>query len=88
MKNKLDAVLNRIQLYSYLLPTVKIGNAIMDFREKYTLSGLQERDKVEEYEKYLCEKADILENICAERGIGLWDEDEENIIYVSSKSKS
>ena len=40
MKNKLDAVLSRIQLYSYLLPTVKIGNAIMDFREKYTLSGL------------------------------------------------
>lgn len=39
MKNKLDAVLNRIQLYSYLLPTVKIGNAIMDFREKYTLSS-------------------------------------------------
>lgn len=37
MKNKLDAVLNQIQLYSYLLPTVKIGNAIMDFREKYTL---------------------------------------------------
>lgn len=37
MKNKLDAVLNRIQLYSYLLPTVKIGNAIMDFRKKYTL---------------------------------------------------
>lgn len=37
MKNKLDAVLNRIQLYSYLLPTVRIGNAIMDFREKYTL---------------------------------------------------
>lgn len=40
MKNKLDAMLSRIQLYSYLLPTVKIGNAIMDFREKYTLSGL------------------------------------------------
>lgn len=40
MKNKLDDVLSRIQLYSYLLPTVKIGNAIMDFREKYTLSGL------------------------------------------------
>ncbi|WP_158682963.1 hypothetical protein [Dorea sp. Marseille-P4042] len=37
MKNKLDDVLRRIQLYSYLLPTVKIGNAIMDFREKYTL---------------------------------------------------
>ena len=37
MRNKLDDVLSRIQLYSYLLPTVKIGNAIMDFREKYTL---------------------------------------------------
>ena len=42
MKNKLDAVLNRIQLYSYLLPTAKIGNAIMDFREKYTF---QDRKK-------------------------------------------
>lgn len=39
MKNKLDDVLSRIQLYSYLLPTVKIGNSIMDFREKYTLSS-------------------------------------------------
>ena len=37
MKHKLDAMLNQIQLYSYLLPTVKIGNTIMDFREKYTL---------------------------------------------------
>lgn len=43
MKNKLDAVLNQIQLYSYLLPTVKIGNAIMDFREKYTLPGCKKR---------------------------------------------
>lgn len=51
----------------------------------YDMKDIKER---EEYEKYLCEKADILENICAERGIGLWDEDEENIIYVSSKSKS
>lgn len=40
MKNKIDAMLSRLQLYSYLLPTVKIGNAIMDFREKYTLSEL------------------------------------------------
>ena len=40
MRNKLDGVLNQIQLYSYLLPTVRIGNAIMDFREKYTLSRL------------------------------------------------
>lgn len=40
MKNKPDGVLNRIQLYSYLLTTVRIGNTIMDFREKYTLSRL------------------------------------------------
>lgn len=40
MMHKLDVVLSQIQLYSYLLPTVKIGNAIMDFREKYTLPGL------------------------------------------------
>lgn len=43
MKNKLDAVLNQIQLYLYLLPTVKIGNAIMDFREKYTLTDCKKR---------------------------------------------
>lgn len=47
MKNKLDTVLNRIQLYSYLLPTVKIGNAIMDFREKHTLQR-KERGGVDE----------------------------------------
>lgn len=47
MKNKLDVVLNRIQLYSYLLPTVKIGNAIMDFREKHTLQR-KERGGVDE----------------------------------------
>lgn len=34
--NKLDSVLNKVQLYSYLLPTCKIGNWIMDFRLKYT----------------------------------------------------
>ncbi len=33
----IDYVLQMIQLYSYLLPTVKIGNAIMDFRQKYTI---------------------------------------------------
>lgn len=43
MKNKLDAVLNQIQLYLYLLPTVKIGNAIMDFREKYTLPDCKKK---------------------------------------------
>ena len=34
---KIDYILQMIQLYSYLLPTVKIGNKIMDFRERYTL---------------------------------------------------
>lgn len=33
----IDRLLNKIQLYSYLLPTVKVGNAIMDFREKHTI---------------------------------------------------
>lgn len=33
----LDRLLNKMQLYSYLLPTVKIGNAIMDFRENHTI---------------------------------------------------
>lgn len=71
MKHKLDNMLNQIQLYSYLLPTVKIGNAIMDFREKYTLSGLQERDKVEEMknkEKYAKE---ILEIACSGGSIAI-----------------
>ena len=36
MKSKLDYMLQMIQLYSYKLPTCKIGNSIMDFREKYT----------------------------------------------------
>lgn len=40
----------------------------------YDMIDIEEQ---EEYEKYLCEKADVLENICTERGIGLWDEDEE-----------
>lgn len=37
MKKKIDYLLNKIQLYSYLLPSAKIGNKIMDFREKHTL---------------------------------------------------
>lgn len=48
MKNKLDAVLNRIQLYSYLLPTVKVDNAIMDFREKHTLQRKEQGGRDEE----------------------------------------
>ena len=41
----------------------------------YDMRDIKERKW---YEKYLCEKADFLENICMKRGIGLWDEDEEN----------
>ena len=37
MKRKIDYILQIIQLYSYLLPTVVIGNSIMNFREKHTL---------------------------------------------------
>ena len=32
-----DYVLQMVQLYSYKLPTVRIGNTIMDFRTKYTM---------------------------------------------------
>ena len=41
----------------------------------YDMRDVKERDL---YEKYLCEKTDFLENMCVKRGIGLWDEDEEN----------
>lgn len=41
----------------------------------YDMRDIEEQ---EEYEKYLCEKADVLENMCTERGIGLWDDDEES----------
>lgn len=34
---QIDYALQIIQLYSYKLPTVKIGNWIMDFRKKYTM---------------------------------------------------
>jgi len=37
MKRRIDYILQMIQLYSYKLPTVKIGNKIMDFRYKHTL---------------------------------------------------
>ena len=37
MKKRIDYILSMIQLYSYLLPTCKIGNAIQNFRDKYTI---------------------------------------------------
>lgn len=33
----MDKLLSKVQLYSYLLPTTKIGNLIMKFRLKYTI---------------------------------------------------
>lgn len=36
MRRKFDYALQMIQLYSYKLPTVKIGNWIMDFRKRHT----------------------------------------------------
>lgn len=34
---RIDNILSKIQLYSYLLPTCKIGNRIMDLRLKHTI---------------------------------------------------
>lgn len=48
----------------------------------YDMRDIEER---EEYEKYLCEKADSLENICIKRGIGLWDEDEEKGVITNEE---
>ena len=46
--------------------------------EMYELGyDIKDIEEQEEHEKYLCEKADILENICVKRGIGLWDKDED-----------
>lgn len=33
----IDNILSKIQLYSYKLPTSKIGNGIMNFRNKYII---------------------------------------------------
>jgi len=37
MMAKIDRLLATVQLYSYLLPTCKIGNTIQTFRLKYTM---------------------------------------------------
>ena len=47
MVNKIDYALQMIQLYSYLLPTVKVGNAIMDFRAKHTIKHTKRRKDLE-----------------------------------------
>ena len=48
----------------------------------YDMRDIEEQ---EEYEKYLCEKADVLENMCTERGIGIWDEDEERGVITNEE---
>ena len=48
----------------------------------YDMRDIEEQEK---YEKYLCEKADVLENICTERGIVLWDEDEEREVITNEE---
>lgn len=51
----------------------------------YDMIDIEEQ---EEYEKYLCEKADVLENICTKRWIGLWNEDNENDTVTGSDDGS
>lgn len=47
-----------------------LGSETEEMYERgYDLRDIEERDK---FEKYLCEKSDILEALCAERGIELW----------------
>lgn len=36
----------------------------------YDISDIVEREK---HEKYLCQRADLLETLCIERGIELWE---------------
>ena len=57
-----------------------VYDSLVSQTDKMYELGYDTRDikEQEEYEKYLCEKADILENICVERGIGIWDEDGDN----------
>lgn len=43
IRKGIDYILQVAQLYGYLLPTVRAGNAIMDFRERHTL-GRASRD--------------------------------------------
>jgi len=52
-----------------------LGSQTEDMYELgYDMTDIREREK---YEKYLAEKASILEALCGERGIKLWERDEE-----------
>lgn len=53
-----------------------LGSEAEEMYERgYDVSDIHEREK---YEKALGEKADILEHLCAERGIKLWEGDGDN----------
>ena len=41
----------------------------------YDIADIIEREK---FEDYLCDQADVLEEICQERGIELWKEEEKS----------
>ena len=41
----------------------------------YDIADIKEREK---HEKYLAEKSGLLEGLCLERGIKLWEDPEEN----------
>lgn len=48
-----------------------LGSETEEMYERgYDMRDIQDR---EEYEDYLCEKSDILESICYQRGIKLWE---------------
>ena len=50
-----------------------LGSQCEDMYELgYDISDIVEREK---YEKYLCQKADLLEYLCEQRGIKLWGEE-------------
>ena len=48
-----------------------LGSQVDEMYERgYDMQDIIERDK---YEAYLCEYADVLEAVCQERGIKLWE---------------
>lgn len=51
-----------------------LGSQTEEMYERgYDMRDIEERDK---FETYLCEKSDILGELCRERGIELWKESE------------
>lgn len=51
-----------------------LGSQTEEMYERgYDISDIVEREK---FEKELCETSDIIESVCAERGIKLWESEE------------